>query len=135
MIVSYLVLLIYTEVIKYQMKKQAAGDYSNNFKGVIKKTGIFTLFGFVVTVMNLTLNTFFPEKSKNQNYFLAQDLISCFAGGVILPFIIAKTNDAMSKFFELRLTFTDALENGIGQLRNFLTSFLSRNGNQIHPVV
>ncbi len=132
---SSLVLLIYTEFIKYKMRKQAAGNNSNNFKGVIKKTGIFTFIALVVTVMNFTINTLFPDKSKNQNYFLAQDLISCFAGGVILPFIIAKTNDTMSKFSELRLTFTDALENGISQLRNLITSILSRNGNQIHPVV
>jgi hypothetical protein len=132
---SSLVLLIYTEFIKYKMRKQAAGNNSNNFKGVIKKTGIFTFIALVVTVMNFTINTLFPDKSKNQNYFLAQDLISCFAGGVIIPFVIAKSNDAMSKFFELRLTFRDALENGNSKLRNFITSILPGNGNQIHPVL
>ncbi len=135
MIVSNLVVLIYTQVIKYQMRRQAVGNNSDNFKGVVKKTGIFTLFLFFMTSMNFILNTFFPDKSKNQNYFLAQDLVSCFACGVILPLIIAKTNDAISKVFELRIPFTDTLENGINWLKNVITSTLSRNSNQIHPVV
>jgi hypothetical protein len=135
MIVSSLGLLVYTEVIKYQMRKQAAGDNSNSFKGVVKKTGIFTFFGFTMTLVNLILNTLFPDKSKNQNYFLSQDLFSCFVIGVILPLIIAKTNDAMSKLFELRLTFNDAEENGRWCLNNFISKIFSRNKNMIHPIV
>jgi hypothetical protein len=133
MIVSSLGLLVYTEVIKYQMRKQAAGDNSNSFKGVVKKTGIFTFFGFTMTLVNLILNTLFPDKSKNQNYFLSQDLFSCCVIGVILPLIIAKTNDSMSKLFELRLTFNDAEERWC--LNNFISKIFSRNKNMIHPIV
>jgi hypothetical protein len=129
---------IYTETIKYQMRKQAVGHSDENFKGVIRKTGIFTLFGVLLTLVNLILNILFPDKSKNQNYFLSQDLISCFATGVILPMVIAKTNPAMSKFFQLRLSSNNGEYNEEKlwiQVLNIFVSLFSRKETQIHPIV
>ena len=61
-----LLMQLYTESIKYQMRKMAIGQSDEGFKGVIRKTGIFTIFAVTMVTTNLAVNTFFPDKSKNQ---------------------------------------------------------------------
>jgi hypothetical protein len=65
-IVSMLLMLLYTECIKYQMRKMAVGQTNEGFKGIIRKTGIFTVFGTSLLTINLVINIYFPNKSKNQ---------------------------------------------------------------------
>jgi hypothetical protein len=52
------------------MRKQAhTGD---SLKGVIQKTGLFSLLGLILVSANMAINMFFPEKSKNPVSILAK---------------------------------------------------------------
>ena len=70
MIICSLLMQLYTEWIKFQMRKLAIGQSDEGFKGVIRKTGVFTVFAVYVLGMNLVVNILFPNKSKNQGSML-----------------------------------------------------------------
>ena len=131
------IMQIYTGWKKYQLRKAPIINHDETIKGTIKKTGIFTLFGITLIFMNLMLNSLFPNKDKNQNYFMSQDLISMFLTGVILPIIITATNPGMSKYIKLYISSTSIYQNGSKFLcccYETIDALVLKRNNQIQPV-
>ena len=128
---------IYTEWNKYKLRKLSNMKHDETIKGTIKRTGIFTLFAVFLTIVNMMLNTLFPNKSKNQNYFLSQDLISIFSTSVILPIIIAATNEGMNKYIKQYISYTNIYQSVTKFLSicKTIDAFDFKRNNQIQPIV
>ena len=115
---------------KYQIVKHKKADFS---VGIIEKTGIITVLTIFVTSSNLLIDFLFPVKTRNPDYLLSQDFVSCFTLLVLVPIISILRNSTMKNFS--RQWIYSALNLILSSLSRFYTKILICKDNKIEPMI
>jgi hypothetical protein len=115
---------------KYQIVKHEKVDFSF---GIIQKTGMISLLAIFVTSSNLLIDFIFPVKTRNPDYLLSQDFVSCFTLFVVAPIVAILRNSSMKKF--TRQWIFSKFDLIVSSVSRFNSKFVNCKRNKIEPMI